>query len=87
MSTFEELSKKTFFSLVDEILSIQDQRVDCMHFISISSHFSAIKQKEIVEAIIEKGESPGSNFCCKRAKKIVIEILIGIYKKNSDAKM
>jgi hypothetical protein len=87
MSTFEELNKKTFFELVKKIYEFPDQKVECKHFISLSSHFSASKQNEIVLTVIDKGIDPRTNKDCKRAKNIIIEILVEIYKKNSHAKM
>ena len=80
--TFEELNKKPFFELVKEVFKFDNQKVDCNHFIVFNSHFTATKQKEIVDAIIEKGIDPRTNKDCQRAKGIVIEILKQLYINN-----
>lgn len=80
--TFEELNKKPFFELCDMVLKFDNQKVDCGNFISQNSHFSVTKQKEIVQAIIEKKMDPRTNKDCQRAKIIVIEILKQLYINN-----
>ena len=82
MSTFEELNKKPFFELCDLVLTFDNQKVDCAHFISLNTHFTATKQKEIVEAIIAKGINPRTNKDCQRAKEIIIEILKQLHLTN-----
>ncbi len=82
LMTFEELNKKTFLELCDLVLKFDNQKVDCGHFISMNSHFSVMKQKEIVQAIIDKKIDPRTNKDCQRAKSIVIEILKQLYINN-----
>lgn len=82
MSTFEKLNKKPFSELCDLVLAFDNQKVDCGHFISQNSYFSVMKQKEIVQAIIDKKIDPRTNKDCQRAKSIVIEILKQLYINN-----
>ena len=80
--TFEELNKKSFFDLVNMVYEFPNQKVDCNHFIAFNSHFTATKQKEIVEAIIEKKIDPRTNKDCQRAKGIIIEVLKQLHLTN-----
>lgn len=82
MLTFDELNKKPFSELCDLVLQFDNQKVDCGHFISQNSHFSIMKQKEIVQAIIENKIDPRTNKDCQRAKSIVIEILKQLHINN-----
>lgn len=82
MQTFEELNKKPFFDLIQEVLNFPNQAVDCKHFSCGNTHFTATKQKEIVQAIIEKKIDPRTNKDCQRAKSIVIDILKQLHIKN-----
>jgi hypothetical protein len=77
---FEELNKKSFFDLVKMVYEFPNQSAECQHFICKNTHFTATKQKEIVEAIIEKGIDPRKSKDCILAKKIIIEILIELNK-------
>lgn len=80
MLTFEELNKKPFFELVQEVLNFPNQAVECNYFICQNIHFTAQKQKENVEAILAKGIDPRKSKDCILAKKIIIEILIELNK-------
>lgn len=80
--TFDELNKKSFFDLVKMVYEFPNQSVECQHFICKNTHFTALKQKEIVEAIISKGINPRTNKDCQRAKEIIIEVLKQLHLTN-----
>jgi hypothetical protein len=82
MATFEELNKKSFFDLIQDVLNFPNQSVECTFFRCLNTHFTATKQKEIVEAIIEKKIDPRKNKDCQRAKGIIIEILKQLHLTN-----
>lgn len=80
MFEFEQLNKLTFFELVADIFTTESQHIETKHFVCRCTHFTAQKQKEIVEAIIAKGFDPRKSKECIRAKQRIIEILIEMNK-------
>jgi len=80
MFEFEQLNKLTFFELVADIFTVENQYVETKYFICKNTHFTATKQKEIVEAIIAKGIDPRKSKECIKAKQRIIEILIELNK-------
>jgi hypothetical protein len=80
--TFEELNKKPFFELCDLALTFPNVMTHCAHFSCLRPHFAVNKQREIVQAIIDEKIDPRNNYDCKRAKQIVIEILMQLHLNN-----
>lgn len=73
----------TFKEVCDTILSHDDQRVEMGNFVCPSSHFTAKKQREIVDSLIESGVDLKTSNQAHKSKGIVTEILKELEKKQT----